>query len=612
VDDRKVKRLGFAGYARSIHPLKRLSFYAGAVLAFDTEYESKSRKLISFQLCGEKSSLFLPIERGGKLTVARLFAACVKTLGDMPDEVLLVTYFSPAEIQFLPLLREGFNVREYARGSLDCSFRAGQSVLHIFDLARWYDGRSLAAAAESIGEKKLDWARSKVTRADLRKPGFRAYALRDAEITFRLFTALRVRFKESTGVDIVESKTPAGASAAAFRRLHVKRGRLYCDDNDARRAALFGTWGGRAEVFERGRLKGEFTEYDISSAYPRSVLALGKLPVQGSWRELRNLQGLGKWRGGFLHVRFGFRTGTRFPCLPVNCQEFLLYPLEGRSWATLDEVKLALEMGARVSLLEGRVYRDGTRALADYMQWALDSRAKVTGAAQTMFKLLANSLIGKFAQAIDKIPLGEYWRIAEEGGFCLDELFELSPRELQALGVKSTVSLGPVFMPEWNGLITGRTRATLGRMLNAATRPIYCHTDSVWARALPANDFGLPVERKICGEAVVIRTRFAALGLPATFKRARSGAAHVAHHSVWNLVTACQMLSRFDGRDFSRHYPIDRPLRVREAARSGRVPGSWVTEWRTAGTKWDCKRALLPHGETRPWECVEDFLKNSS
>jgi hypothetical protein len=611
MDGRKVKRLGFAGYSHSISPLKTSPSCSGAVLAFDTEYTSKGRELISYQLYGERGALFIPVARGARFTVARLFASCVKALGEIPAEVILITYFSPAEIQFLPLLKEGFNVREYARGSLDCSFRAGRSTLHIYDLARWYDGRSLAAAAESIGESKLSWKRSAVTRADLKRPGFRAYAMKDAEITYRLFVQLRAQFLASTGVDIVEAKTPAGASAAAFRRLHVTRKAFYCDNNAARKAAMFGTWGGRAEVFERGALPGQFTEYDISSAYPRSALALGKLPVQGSWRELSDLRGLGKWRGGFVHVRFEFPKSARFPCLPVNCGDFLMYPLTGRSWATLEEVKLALDLRAKLILIEGFGYRDGTRALSDYMQWALENRAKAKGAAKTMFKLLANSLIGKLAQAIDKVPLAEYWRLAEENNFCLDELFTLSPRELQALGARQYVSVGPVFMPEWNGLITGKTRAVLGRMLTVAERPIYCHTDSVWARRLPERDFGLPYEEKLSGRAVVIRTRFAALGMPATWKRAKGGAAHVAHHSVWNIITACQMLSRFDGKDFSRRYPIDRPLRVREAARSGRTPGSWVTEWRCANTLWDFKRRLLSDGLTAPWYSVEDFIANS-
>jgi len=594
MDEGRVDKLGLTGFSRSVNPMRRERFKDIPFLGFDTEYAGGGKDLLSFQLAGARGSRFVPLARGRGLRLPELWKAAVSLLEEEPEEILLIAYFSPAELQFFDVAGNGFNVREYSRGSLDASFMVKPGrCLTVFDLARWYDGQSLAKAAESIGLDKLPWNRRKITRATLRVPGFARYAVNDAELAYRLFDSLRAEFKVKAGVDMLGALTPASASAQAFRRLHVKR-KLFCDCNAARRAALLGTWGGRAEVFERGDLGEGFAEYDIKSAYPRSAVALCQLPIQGSWRSARKLSDLDRARGGFVHILFDFPAGERFPCIPVWTGTLLLYPLSGRAWCTVEEARAALEAGARLRLLEGWTYRTGSGALADFMERALEERGKAKGAAKTLWKLLSNSLIGKFAQAISRVPLGEYWRLAEEGGFLLDELFELTPDELQALGARQVVSVGPVFMPEWNGLITGFTRATLSRMLRAARRPVYCHTDSIWAKGL-AGTFALPYEIKERGAVKVVRTRFGSLG------------SHIAHHSVWNLRAAAQMLKRFDGSDFLRKYPIVRPLRVREALRHGLRPCVWVKEWRAANCKWDFKRKLLPDGSTRPWKDIEEF-----
>jgi hypothetical protein len=282
MDEGRVDKLGLTGFSRSINPMRRECFKDVPFLGFDTEYAGGGEDLLSFQLAGERGSRFVPLARGRGLRLPELWKAAVSLLEEEPEEILLIAYFSPAELQFFDVAGGGFNVREYSRGSLDASFMVKPGrCLTVFDLARWYDGQSLAKAAESLELEKLPWNRSKITRATLRAPGFARYAVNDAELAYRLFDSLRAEFKAKAGVDMLGALTPASASAQAFRRLHVKR-KLFCDCNPARRAALLGTWGGRAEVFERGDLGEGFSEYDIKSAYPRSAVALRLLPVQGS------------------------------------------------------------------------------------------------------------------------------------------------------------------------------------------------------------------------------------------------------------------------------------------------------------------------------------------
>lgn len=606
MEPRKMIRLGCAAYSRSIHPLKSPGRKITTIVGFDTEYVSSTRELISIQLWTRDKGAFIPWPRKKKLTPARLFQECIKLHGKIERNFTLVTYFSLAELQFLPVVTKGFAIREYANGSLDVSFSVrGKGSLDVFGLSRFFDRRSLAKAAESMGLEKLEYDTRHVTRACLRSPRFREYAIHDAYLGYELARRLRGQFLDSTGVDIFTAKTPASTSANAFRHLYVKRD-YHCDINRVRYCALRAAWGGRAEVFKRGRLEGEHREYDLSSAYPRSGIALGEMPVQDSWKGVRSIPSMHACRGGVCEVEFSFNRGCRYPCLPVFADGCMTYPLTGRSWCTFEEVKRALQMNARVKIVEAWGYSHGTAALAEYLQWTLDERAKATGASAVMFKLLGNSIIGKFAQQLSKVPIEEYYKLAESKGYLLDDLFTLNSEELAALGAQTHVSVGSVFMPEWNALITGYTRAALAQMIDTG-QAVYCHTDSAWTKKKPKCDL-LPFDLKTCGKVTIVRTRLAAIGEKYTAKAVKAKETHLAHHSIWNLTAACQMISKFNGEDFVRKYPVSRPLKLRESIKKGETPGKWVTEFRAGNTSWDGKRELLPDGDTRPWKHVQNFL----
>jgi len=604
VKSSKIDKLGYAAYSRSIEPLKEVRTFQGPIVGFDTEYTSKQNKLICYQLATASGARLFEVKPREKLTPVKLFHSTVKLLKEVPSEILYVTYFSLAELQFLDVASDGIAIQEYANGSLDVTFLARGVHLIIFDLARWYQRASLAKAAESVGLKKLDYDTKHVTRKCLRDSKFRKYAIQDAVVQRQILLKLRESFLEAAQVDPLIQKTPASSAQAVFRRRHVKE-KLYCDDNRVRSAALSGTWGGRAETFKRGKLKGIFKEYDFSSAYPNSAIQIRTFPCQTSWRKVTTLRQMQRCVSGFACVDFAFSCGVRYPSLPVEASEAMLWPSSGRTWCTFPEILFAAEQGADIQIIEAWGYSKGTKILRDFMQWALEKRKKAKGAARVMFKLIANSLVGKFAQAVNRIPLSEYLRIAEKHDCLLDELFELRREELEALGVKSVASVGPVFMPEWNGLITGYTRAALARCIDEVGA-VYCHTDSLWTKRKPKSDM-LPLDLKTTGPATVIRTRFAALGEKLTPKAVKAGDTHVAYHSVWNMRAALQMLTKFNGQTFTRRYPIRRPLKFREAVRSGRTPGHWVEEWRCANTSWCQKRKLLKDGNTRPWRDIAEY-----
>ena len=609
MQSQKIQELGRVAFGSKIRPVKRETIRHTAVVGFDTEYTSKTGELLSFQLHTGERGVFCVVTKSNPMTLQRIYAECCKLLMDNPREIVLVTYFSPAELQFLPV-KEALSLREYSKKSTDCTFRVNEHgyFLHVYDVFRWFDGQPLSKAAASLGLGKLEQDTSNMTRRKNETKKGRQYAINDAFLCVEILRQLRETFISNAGADPLVCKTPASASAFAFRRNHVTE-EMYCDNNAARVCAMRGTWGGRAEVFRRGKLKGKFTEWDFTSAYPAAVLKLREMPIQKSWKEFSRMSQTKKFIGGFAHVRFRFPGNCVYPCLPVTVKSSTVYPLQGESHCTLQEIRHALYGGCDIRILDGWGYAQGSTALRDYIQWTLEQRKSASGAAKIMYKLLGNSIIGKLAQRIYDVPLDEYFKVAEEIGCDIDDVLELNVDELHSLGVTKKASVGPIFMPEWNGLITGYTRAALAQMIESGDA-VYCHTDSVWTRRKPKCEL-LPFEKKGTGEVVIIRARLAAIGKLSKRGVFKTKTTHMPQHSIWCRETARKVLRDFDGSTIRKKYDKRRPQSFLESIAAGVDPYTWHTQERTASTFWDEKRELLPDGNTRPWKNPQAYLDAS-
>src|SRR6185436_16169651 len=122
------------------------------VIGFDTEYDSTTRELLCYQLAGGAfEGLF-----ENRLTVSAL-ARIVRKNYPNSTGAWLITFWSYAELQFLPVLSRSFGWAIYGSGSFDCSFKTGDGYeLRIFDISRFFERSSLAKVAQSFGLKKLD------------------------------------------------------------------------------------------------------------------------------------------------------------------------------------------------------------------------------------------------------------------------------------------------------------------------------------------------------------------------------------------------------------------------------------------------------------------------
>lgn len=585
-----VESLGKAAILGGISALARCQESAEPFVGFDTEYTSRGNRFLSYQLAGEKGSgLFTE-----GITIETLEARCMSVAGDF-ESCWLITFWSIAELQFLPILTRSKNWRLYGAGSFDCEFETENGrKLKVFDISRFWSSprQSLRQVAEAFGLKKLEYDTTKVTKKSLRDPAFIKYAVNDAILCYQLMQMLRAEFLP-LGADPLISKTAAGTAATVFRRRIEKDTRFNCQIPRARLAGLYSCWGGRAEVFERGDFE-ELHEYDIESAYPNAAVAIGEFPTGESLKEATTIRQVVDNKG-FAQCIFRFPDSIEYPCLPIILDYGQFYPSSGIAWATSFELQEALERNCKLEMLEGWYYTSGDKSLAETMQWALDLRARSTGAQRVATKLIANSLIGKLAQRRRGIDIEKMRKVCEELGLPIQDVILLSEKELEALGLMREAKVGTCFMPEWNGLITGHVRAQLSRIIDMS-EPVYCATDSVWSKK-PIKTLPPKLGLKRSGPGTVIRTRFAAI---------YGEKDHIAHHSIWSREAALQLLT---GTDDLIEYKILRPIKLKESIRKRIRLATFVEESRRGSKAWDGKRELLSSGKTRPWKTLDHYYK---
>lgn len=590
-----MRELGSDPYRRLLRPLKRDRRSVATVYGLDTEY-TRGGRLVCWTVSGPG---------GDELKTTPLSVAALESHVEETEptarEAVFVSYFSLAELQFFDLAAEAESLRVFGRQSTDVSFASttrGRVKVSILDVARFFDGQSLKAAAASFGLQKLDRDVTHVTHADLSDQQFRDYAIRDARITRQIFERLRDEWM-AWGVDLLCYRTAASAAAALWRSRYLDAAHAR-GAPAVRRLGLRCAWGGRAEAFRRGFWP-TASELDLKSAYPSAIVSFGAFPRADEWREEARLARVVDAPYALAVVDFAFPEQTLFPCLPVMRDGRMMFPLRGRASATGDELRVAAAMGAKLWIISAIVAHAASDDSAQrFMAWGLEERAKHKGTARAYCaKLALNSLTGKWAQNRDGVDMDRVLRIARDERVRPAALFQLGPAERAELGIAAKPILGGAFWPEAYALTTGRVRAQLGRELASTSDPIYCATDSIWTEGEATPKLGW--DRKALGPACVARTRLA---------RIESGAdEHLAFHGVGNRDAARELLARFSlsaPDDVTLSYSASRPVGLREGLRGDLIVGRWKVEpRRKASTEWDRKRRLVAGGYSVPWETAD-------
>ncbi|MBZ4414343.1 DNA polymerase [Myxococcus sp. XM-1-1-1] len=646
----------------TLEPPKRGARQVGdaLILGFDVEWDSHhpGRKLLSVQLAGMRdgqavSHVFDPpgahLTVGDLVMMVREFIArhglVVPVRKNQPRKVYLVAHFAAAEISKFKdpvgeLLIHAIGKAHHAtmpRVALD----DGEWELRVVDLFAFF-AVGLEKVALLVGREKLVVDRTGLRRLKEEDPEtFRRYAATDAEIVLEAFLAFRAQMRHRWGVDPLMYPSLASLTAAAFRygflrstpapveyeeetySRKTKRGfqearrqvPRFAGDRAVRIAALRAIHGGRVEVFIRGLYIAPLVERDVVSLYP-SAARLQPLPHEKTrWRRVKSLDEVRELEG-FGRFKFKFPRDTRYPVLPVKGKS-LLFPLSGVSDATFAEVRLAMQMGAELKVVEAYGFSPGPRErdhdVGRYVEALfVEKSAAERGSLQyRLAKNMLNSFIGKLGEHERGGGLLAIETAHRRAGFPAGAASAMRrSRTLREL-MRQPPMPGSLYAPEWYALVIGRARALMAELLQKGA--VLISTDALVAGA--DVDFSGPAldalksmgsDFLIEHEAdAIVTSRARVYGLLQKADSIRPGETVLARNGTWAVVRVARHASIEDKSQFAETLliciqkgteeaaPVRQRVRlisVEEAVREGKHINEEVVEEGRTLFRWDNKR----------------------
>jgi len=629
-----VQSLGSSIYGAGIHPYTARTLKHAAIFGLDTEWYQGSdghNRFLCWQLSLNETTTQIYL---ADLSWEALYSESIAMLKSnnirLTDVTTMVyaVYLATAEAQWL--LGSGLpdsktRIESFGAHRLHIRYRArSHRNMVLFDLSNWTgenNDKSLAAMARTFGLEKQSYDVSSLTPDSLADPVFCEYAANDATVVGEILRRLRDKIISDTGIDILLSKTPASTAANHFRAQYIPRTqigtrevnvkrkdgstrhgtrRVYAQvqqrNSCARRYALMASHGGRKEMMYRGELSNCY-EYDAVSAYPSSVMLLDVLPLEDDIKSTADMKTWLKAKGGWGCVRFTFPSDTMHPCLPVETEgKQTVFPLHGWSYCTTFQVRVAIEMGADIWLQKGYYYNSGVNWLAEYERTLTDKRyATNDPAMQGIYKMMANSIIGKLTQKVHEYDLNDIVRVSRENGIPVEVLKGIA--NLESMGVKRKVATGSLFMPEWNTLILGWFAANVSS-LAAQCNAVQIATDAVFTTEYRGERFehrGILYKLEEQGPYVAVRPGFYQIDNK------------IKHHAAPRSI-APEVFAAFLRGEDTVHYQRTRIVSLKQAMNA---PGLTMGETSIIPARvnlgFDGKRVLHSDGTTEPLRSCWDI-----
>ena len=341
--------------------------------------------------------------------------------------------------------------------------------LTISDSMAWFPGSLKNVASAYFGEDLQKYARPEYlgkrtpqTQEELN--GFTAYAEQDAIIQFHL---TRLIYAHCTEGNVPMSLTPAQLAGKVFLK-HYLTDRIFLPNWKLLDFIAKTYHGAEFTAFGRGFFEKIFY-YDINSLYPDAAI---KVPLNFSNTELKKitLEDIEHGACGFVGCKFEFDEDEMYPCLPqyrtLEDAPKMVFPRRGISYCTTEELKLALEKGCNIHKIMAYGWQpeeiDIKHPLGDYMKDIYSKKnsldnikkerelSRAEGNKRQYYKLLLNSLIGKFCQR------NSIW---------------LENREVA----------GQLFKPDFGSLILSKSRAMINQLISRHGA-VYSDTDCLMTR----------------------------------------------------------------------------------------------------------------------------------
>jgi len=305
----------------------------------------------------------------------------------------------------------------------------------------------------------------------MRRDKMRDRCLRDAAITYR--TARRIaevyaRFKEAPRLTLA-------STAYHIWQKRYFRERVVSPSREIWHDALEAYHGGRTEAFALGHFR-SITVIDVASMFPWAMVS-GRFPLP--WGPFtREGAGAEPQANGIYSARIEVPDSTR-PSLPVRTDDGTVYPVGRFSGKYVGaELIHARACGARVEIIGGTRFLRERDPFKAYVRAMFSRKSRAKGVMRTTYKLLLNSLYGKFGQRGERVEC-----VPAEKLFDMENKPERF-RIWNGLAFFTRQAPPPPWGNNvWAAIVTARARVRLHqeivRLDRAGCRVLYCDTDSV-------------------------------------------------------------------------------------------------------------------------------------
>ena len=460
-------------------------------IGIDTEYQQyeKENKIISYQIwIYELNTGFVIITRGKRIKLQDILEFISKIV--KYKEIVVLTHFSRAEIQHFED-REKI-IQKLKTKNVRKTFIILKSKMIIYDEYRHgktikislYDTFLLSNTSLKniggkidIGDDISDMER--LLKRDINK--FLEYSITDAKICVEWYINLVEKLKKLLNFDekIIEKIfTASSIGEKAFLEFLNEKG---IDKNkflgkekiteiewNSRKHKLQKVtktytkkevkymdrvyYGGRNECYFHGIYNGNLYDYDIKNAYPSAMLTIQDV----DWNEFRQVTDINSIQFndiGYARVYFKFKKDVEYPIFPVKTEYGLVFPQSGETDITLQELYTALQNDWLEKLdvkLCVRFKKLNTLTIPEFTKKLIEERAKYPkGTVENMlFKLIANSLYGKFTQGVKEKKSVNLQKSSENNI------------------VRDKIKPSKIFNPAIASYITGCVRSIVGEYMN--------------------------------------------------------------------------------------------------------------------------------------------------
>lgn len=361
------------------------------------------------------------------------------------------------------------------------TFKSDQGTLTFLDTLNWWR-IPLATLGDRVGLPKLDMPGHDASRAE-----WDLYCRRDVEVLRR--TVLRW-FDFLTANDLGGfAPTLAGQAFRTYRHRFMSHPIVIDDDGESSAIAREGYHGGRVECFRLGRVDGPVTAFDVNSMFPAVMRdeaypckLLSRYPTQHPSRWMDLVERYCIVARVTIHARD--------PCYPVRLKEGLSFP-RGQFETTLNtpELARALARDEVVSMRDIVVY-EKAKLFEEFVSYMYEQRQRATqagdGIGNWLFKILMNSLYGKFGQTGQVYETMQKIQDTSSAKFTIIDAQTRAVYKCRQLGgllqVMRAEGEARDSFPAISGHVTSYARLLLWDLIKTAgeRNVIYCDTDSLY------------------------------------------------------------------------------------------------------------------------------------